>query len=64
MPNVLKAIDYDLENTVFSYIPNTAEVAFGGLVEGIDEHINKLKATESTKGCLNQYGAEILWDKI
>lgn len=49
VPQVLKAIDYDLENTVFSYIPNTAEVAFGGLVEGIDEHINKQKATEILK---------------
>jgi amidophosphoribosyltransferase len=49
VPQVLKAIDYDLENTVFSYIPNTAEVAFGGLVEGIDEHINKIKATEILK---------------
>jgi len=49
VPQVLKAIDNDLENTVFSYIPNTAEVAFGGLVEGIDEHVNKLKATEILK---------------
>jgi amidophosphoribosyltransferase len=49
VPQVLKAIDYDLDNTVFSYIPNTAEVAFGGLVEGIDEHVNKLKATEILK---------------
>ncbi|MES2567411.1 MAG: amidophosphoribosyltransferase [Bacteroidota bacterium] len=49
VPQVLKAIDYDLDNTVFSYIPNTAEVAFGGLVEGIDEHINKIKATEILK---------------
>lgn len=49
VPQVLKAIDYDLDNTVFSYIPNTAEVAFGGLVEGIDEHVNKIKATEIMK---------------
>lgn len=49
VPHVLKAIDYDLENTVFSYIPNTAEVAFGGLVEGIDEHINKQKALDILK---------------
>lgn len=49
VPQVLKAIDYDLDNTVFSYIPNTAEVAFGGLVEGIDEHVNKIKATEILK---------------
>lgn len=49
VPQVLKAIDYDLENTVFSYIPNTAEVAFGGLVEGIDDYVNKAKATEILK---------------
>ena len=49
VPQVLKAIDYDLENTVFSYIPNTAEVAFGGLVEGIDDYVNKTKATEILK---------------
>lgn len=49
VPQVLKAIDYDLDNTVFSYIPNTAEVAFGGLVEGIDEHINKQKAIDILK---------------
>lgn len=49
VPQVLKSIDYDLENTVFSYIPNTAEVAFGGLVEGIDDYLNKLKATEILK---------------
>ncbi len=49
VPQVLKAINYDLENTVFSYIPNTAEVAFGGLVEGIDEYLNKIKATEILK---------------
>lgn len=49
VPNVLKAIDYDLDNTVFSYIPNTAEIAFGGLVEGIDDFFNKQKATEILK---------------
>ncbi len=46
VPQVLKAINFDLKNTVFSYIPNTAEVAFGGLVEGIDEYINEQKATD------------------
>jgi amidophosphoribosyltransferase len=34
-PSVLKSIDYDLKNSVFSFIPNTAEVAFYGMVEGI-----------------------------
>ncbi|MCE3226695.1 MAG: purF [Bacteroidetes bacterium] len=46
---VLKSINSDLKNTVFSYIPNTAEVAFGGLVEGIDSYINKWKAEEILK---------------
>lgn len=42
-PRILEAIDYDLENTVFSFIPNTAEVAFNGLVKGIDEWLNQQK---------------------
>lgn len=40
---VLKAIDSDIDNTVFSFIPNTAEVAFFGLVEGIEEKLIKTK---------------------
>ena len=40
---VLKAVDYDLEKTIFSFIPNTAEVAFYGLVQGIDKRLNELK---------------------
>lgn len=47
--NVIKSINYDLQNTVFSYIPNTAEVAFGGLIEGIDNYINDWKAKEIIK---------------
>ncbi len=35
--SILKTINYDLENTVFSYIPNTASVAFRGLVEGLND---------------------------
>ncbi|WP_257658957.1 amidophosphoribosyltransferase [Parapedobacter lycopersici] len=42
-PQILKAIDYDIKNTVFSYIPNTAEVAFYGLEEGIGEYVRKLQ---------------------
>ncbi len=38
---VLEAVDYDLENTVFSYIPNTAETAFLGLVEGVKEVVGE-----------------------
>ncbi len=40
---VLKAVNYDIENTVFSYIPNTAEVAFIGLVDGVNDYMNDLK---------------------
>jgi len=38
---VLDAIDYDLDNTVFSYIPNTAETAFFGLVEGVKDVVGE-----------------------
>ena len=41
--SVLKAVDYDLENTVFSYIPNTAESAFYGLIKGVENYLNKSK---------------------
>ena len=40
---VLEAIDYDLKNTIFSYIPNTAEIAYFGLVKGMEEYLNKIK---------------------
>jgi amidophosphoribosyltransferase len=43
---ILKAIDYDLENTVFSFIPNTAEVAFYGLMDGLNDYLNKHKTTQ------------------
>ena len=43
---ILKAIDYDVEHTVFSYIPNTAEVAFFGLLDGFDTYLNHLKIKE------------------
>lgn len=39
IPQILEAVNYDLENTIFSYIPNTAEVAFFGLVDGIEEYL-------------------------
>jgi amidophosphoribosyltransferase len=56
--SVLKSVNNDLENTVFSYIPNTAEVAFGGLVEGIDSFINTGKA-EQILSKKNISGAEL-----
>ncbi|GAA4103819.1 amidophosphoribosyltransferase [Mucilaginibacter panaciglaebae] len=40
-PQILEAVDNDVKNTVFSYIPNTAEVAFYGMVEGVHKYIKK-----------------------
>jgi amidophosphoribosyltransferase len=40
---VLKSIGNDLRNTIFSYIPNTAEVAFFGLNKGLEEYLNQIK---------------------
>ena len=40
---VLKAVDYDLDHTVFSYIPNTAESAFYGLIKGVEGYLNQVK---------------------
>ena len=40
---VLKAVNYDLDNTVFSYIPNTAESAFYGLIKGVEDYLSQSK---------------------
>ncbi len=40
---VLESINYDLKNTIFSYIPNTAEVAYIGLCKGMEDYLNKTK---------------------
>jgi amidophosphoribosyltransferase len=40
---VLDAIDHDLKNTIFSFIPNTAEVAFYGMVKGMEDYLAKVK---------------------
>ena len=42
-PKVLKSIDNDVKNTVFSYIPNTAEVSYFGLLKGCHAYLNKVK---------------------
>ncbi len=46
VPEILDAIDCDLDNTVFAFIPNTAEVAFMGLTEGLESYLDSLKARE------------------
>jgi amidophosphoribosyltransferase len=50
LPKILKAIDNDTRNTVFSFIPNTAETSFYGMTEAVEEHLNKKK----TEAILNQ----------
>jgi amidophosphoribosyltransferase len=42
-PQILNAIDHDLKNTIFSFIPNTAEVAFYGLWKGLDDYLKQVK---------------------
>tara|TARA_B100001248_G_scaffold88749_1_gene65275 strand:+ start:39432 stop:41327 length:1896 start_codon:yes stop_codon:yes gene_type:complete len=42
-PKVLKSIDNDVKNTVFSYIPNTAEVSYFGLIKGCQNYLNDIK---------------------
>lgn len=48
---ILKSVNNDVEHSVFSYIPNTAEVAFYGLLEGMDEYLNEYKVR-----CIEQLG--------
>jgi amidophosphoribosyltransferase len=42
-PQILEAVNYDLKHTIFSFIPNTAEVAFYGLWKGLDDYLKKVK---------------------
>ncbi len=58
-PNILKAIDNDLENTVFSYIPNTAETSFYGMVRQAQDYLNKKKEEQILKE-----GANITREKL
>jgi amidophosphoribosyltransferase len=58
-PSILKAIDYDLENTVFSYIPNTAIDAFIGLIKELDRFCNQIK-----KDQIMQLGHDLTDDKL
>ncbi len=60
---VLKAIDYDLKNTIFSFIPNTAETAFYGLIKGAEDYLNKIKV-ERILSWGKAYDEEKLTDMI
>ena len=56
---VLERIDNDLKNTIFSYIPNTAEVAFYGLVKGMETYLNKIKVER-----ILSWGSEVDPEKL
>jgi amidophosphoribosyltransferase len=43
VPQILEAIDHDLDNSVFSFIPNTAEVSFYGMIKGLEDYLNDRK---------------------
>lgn len=58
-PRILKAVDHDLDNTVFSFIPNTAEVAFYGMVKGVEDWLNQHK-----KDTIRQKGDQLSDDEL
>ena len=45
VPKIIDSIDDDFDNSVFSFIPNTAEVAYFGMLEGLEKHFNQKRAT-------------------
>lgn len=56
---IMKTVDYDFKNTVFSYIPNTAAVSFYGMVDGINDLLNTHKIEQ-----IKQLGANITDEKL
>ena len=66
LPDILKSINNDLKNTVFAYIPNTAETSYLGLVEEADTYLNQLKQQQilAEKNITAEKLNEILSQKI
>jgi len=60
---VLNAINHDLKNTIFSFIPNTAEIAFYGMLKGMGDYLNKIKI-ERILSWGKDYDAEKLSEMI
>lgn len=60
---VLQAVDYNLKNTIFSFIPNTAETAFYGMVKGAEDYLNKIKI-ERIMSWGNEYNEEKLAEMV
>ena len=68
-PAILKSVGYDLENTVASFIPNTAEVAYIGMVEGLEEfrrslQIKEIEALDRNDACYAAKLEEILSKRL
>jgi amidophosphoribosyltransferase len=59
VPAILKSINFDLDNTVFSFIPNTAETAFYGMIKALEDNLNDRKIEQ-----LSQLGANWTKDKV
>ena len=58
-PKVLEAIDKDIKNTVFSYIPNTAEVSYYGMMKAADSYLNQVKTEKIQRLGSNPSSEEI-----
>jgi amidophosphoribosyltransferase len=58
-PQILQAVDYDLKHTIFSFIPNTAEVAFYGLQKGLDDYLKQVKIQR-----ILSWGTDITEEKL
>jgi amidophosphoribosyltransferase len=52
-PAIFRAIEFDIKNTVFSFIPNTAEVAFYGMIQGVEDYLNEVKTNKIKSKMLN-----------
>jgi amidophosphoribosyltransferase len=52
IPQILDEVNQDLKNTVFSYIPNTAETAFLGMIDGLEDHLAKERKKAIMEGIL------------
>lgn len=65
VPKIMDAIDNDFDNTVFSFIPNTAEVAYFGMLEGLENYFNHSKAVEllEKRGKLTPKEVEAILEK-
>jgi amidophosphoribosyltransferase len=49
VPKILEAIDYDVKNTVFSFIPNTAETSYYGMIKEVEDYLSEVKAKKIIK---------------